>query len=252
MDWVDTQNYGVSHFGFDANLFPINGIRFDTFHLRLAITRHFLSSLHSFVTSQIFQCQKDFVINIIENIWSSYYIFVWKANKQLSTLKGKQILSFIKKIPDVISFLQCKFVETEFLNHLCGGLSLWVSICEFIHITKVDDTEKYEDGIITFKSQLKTFYEHGRESFLSNKSVGDRETMYMHVLRYYIPKIVDATWEKFKLGIGIFTMQGIEHHNKESKSVFINHTNKHGNQVEQCSIRLWNMFYYTESHNIKK
>ena len=149
-------------------------------------------------------------------------------------------------MPDVVKLLQCKFVETTFLKNLCGGLHLWMKICQFIHHTKIEDAKQYEDDILEFKRQLKMFYVHGSLSFLSKKSVGDKETMYMHVLRFYIPHIVDDTWKRFKLGVGFFTMQGFERRNKEAKSAFSNHTNKKGNQVKQCMYHLWNSFYYTQ------
>ena len=89
---------------------------------------------------------------------------------------------------------------------------------------------------------MQLFYKYGAESFLSKKSIGDCETFYMHTLRFYIPKIVDDTWKRFQLGIGIFTMQGFERRNKESKNIFVNHTNKKGNQVKQSMQRLWDIF----------
>lgn len=161
MDWVDTSNDGVSHFGLEANLFPLENIsRFDTFHLRSAITCQFISSLRTFMFLQIFECQKEFEA-LISTIWNSYYVFMWKDNKPFSSLRGTHILSFINLIPDVVKFLQCKFVETKVLKNLCGGLDLWMEICHFIHRTKIEDAEAYEDDILEFKRQLKMFYVHG-------------------------------------------------------------------------------------------
>ena len=34
MDWIDKNNYGISHFGFNSALLPRESIRFDVFHLR--------------------------------------------------------------------------------------------------------------------------------------------------------------------------------------------------------------------------
>ena len=71
----------------------------------------------------------------------------------------------------------------------------------------------------------------------------------MHTLRYYIPLIVDDTWNKYQLGTGIFTMQGFERRNKESKNIFRCNTNKRDNQVLQSMKRLWDVFYYYKLNN---
>ena len=204
--------------------------------------------------AQTFECQQDFE-NLLSTVWNKYFVFVWSANKPFTSLKGKQILAFIKLIPEVIAFIESKFMETEFLSNLSSGLYLWENISCFIHkslIWNKMDTEEvfrekkmqYEDDIVEFKNNVMLFYKYGAQSFLTKKSVGDCETFYMHTLRFYIPDIVDDTWERFQVGIGIFTMQGFERSNKESKNIFRNHTNKRGNQVLQCMQSLWDLFNY--------
>ena len=44
------------------------------------------------------------------------------------------------------------------------------------------------------------------------------------------------------MGLGIFTMQGFEHRNKESKTYFFKFTNKKGNVCIQVLKRLWDLF----------
>ena len=46
------------------------------------------------------------------------------------------------------------------------------------------------------------------------------ETFYLHTLRYYITNIIKHTYDTYELGVGIFTMQGSEHRNKESTKNF--------------------------------
>ena len=44
------------------------------------------------------------------------------------------------------------------------------------------------------------------------------------------------TWSKYKLGVGIFTMEGFERINLESKQSVRNHTNKKDNiTVQSCN-----------------
>ena len=165
MDWVDLNNFGVSHFGLPPNLFPLSNIRFDTFHLRSAITRHLLISLRNFINSQTYDCQQNFE-SILLKCWSKYYVFIWSANKPLSSLKGKDILSFIRMIPQVVTFIQETFMNTSFLTNLCNGLSLWVDISFFLHKTLILESEnqenceqqlQYEKSIIEFKKMYNYF-----------------------------------------------------------------------------------------------
>ena len=47
----------------------------------------------------------------------------------------------------------------------------------------------------------------------------DDETYYLHALRYYIPRFARQTWDNHRCGVGVFTMQGFERRNKESKTI---------------------------------
>mmetsp|Transcript_60399 Transcript_60399/g.67547 ORF Transcript_60399/g.67547 Transcript_60399/m.67547 type:complete len:91 (+) Transcript_60399:565-837(+) len=53
---------------------------------------------------------------------------------------------------------------------------------------------------------------------MKNKRVGDHGTYYLHYLRFYIHKRARQTWETHECGIGIYSMQGFERKNKESKN----------------------------------
>ena len=63
-----------------------------------------------------------------------------------------------------------------------------------------------------------------------------------------MPKIVDETWEKFKFGVGIFTMQGYERRNKESKNTLQRFSNNKGNIVVGNMKRLWDAYYYEQAN----
>ena len=53
----------------------------------------------------------------------------------------------------------------------------------------------------------------------------------MNALWHYTIKHAQDTWKKYKLGVGIFTMEGFERRNIESKQVVRNHTNKKDNII---------------------
>ena len=77
--------------------------------------------------------------------------------------------------------------------------------------------------------------------------MGDDETFYMHVLRFYLPKIARVTFDKHGLGLGIFTMQGFERRNKESKNTLKRFTNCKGNVLAANLRRLWDVYYYEKT-----
>ena len=57
-----------------------------------------------------------------------------------------------------------------------------------------------------------------------------------------MPVFTRKIFEDHKTGLGIFSMQGFEHRNKENKTYFTRHTNKKGNISLQVMPRLWDDF----------
>ena len=78
---------------------------------------------------------------------------------------------------------------------------------------------------------------------MTNRKVGDAETFYMHALRFYMPEIADETWKRHGLGVGIFTMQGVERRNKESKNCYNRFSNRKGNELLNNLSKLWDIFF---------
>ena len=93
---------------------------------------------------------------------------------------------------------------------------------------------------------LGKFYKAGRTTFLTKtpENEGDDETFYLHVLRCYLPKIAKQTLEDFNLGLGVFTMQGFERRNKESKHTLKRFSNKIGNVLQANLRRLWDIYFH--------
>ena len=81
--------------------------------------------------------------------------------------------------------------------------------------------------------------------FLTKGAVaGDDETFYMHCLRCYVPKIARTTFSDHLLGVGVFTMQGCERRNKETKRAFAHYCNRKGNVQKQTLNRLFDEYYF--------
>ena len=240
--YADKHVKGVTHYGFDPNELLRSSIRFDMFHLRAAQTRKLLDYLRKFLGKHNITIQENFN-GLLKIIWNSDFLVMWWAyDRPLTKLKGKELLQFINAIPRVQIFLK-KYIPNDIhAERIDKVLQLWAEIVPFLNVTQVHDKESYNADIITFENNVKEFYRLGAYSLLSLDYVGDLENVYSHILRFYLPIFARDAFEKHSMGLGIFTMQGFEHRNKESKHVFLNYTNKKGNTVIQTMNRLQEYF----------
>ena len=168
------------------------------------------------------------------------------CNKKFCKLKDPELLEFIVNTSTVTDFMTKTFGADKEAVDIVEYLTLWASLTKFMVITdvgdKVGDKSVYCIKMKLFTQNVKKFYKVGACTFLSKNYVGDQENLYSHVLRFYIPQFADITFKRHGMGVGIFTMQGFEHRNKESKFVFKNHTNQKGNVAQQTIGRLFDSF----------
>ena len=83
-----------------------------------------------------------------------------------------------------------------------------------------------------------------RKLFFTKKDTGDLENTYSHVLRFYLVRHAKITWDQHKLGLRIFSIQGFERRNKESKNKYRRFTNHKHNACVQNLRQLYNIFEY--------
>ena len=245
MDWVDINNKGISHFGFNPSLLPRSSLRFDVFHLRGGVSRRLMTNLRNFLMGSMMEVElAEKFSDVLSKFWSDYNVLLWNLNKSFQRLVGSEILCFIRNTKLITSFLKKEFQASEVLNDLCNGLHLWEKITPFLVITKIDDVNEYKLKLNEFEKNLKELYDIGGRSFLTKNpaEVGDDETFYFHVLRFYMPHIAKVTLEEHGLGLGIFTMQGFECRNKESKNILRRFNNGIGNIVIPNLKRLWDVY----------
>ena len=244
-DWIDEKNSGISHFGIHPDYLRNDHICFDVFHMTCAITKRLMCRLREFMLKQSCDVMDMFNTDIIGSFWGAYNVQVWKLNKDFSSFIGSEVKAFINNIPKIVSFLKNKFLTTECLGSLIEGMEIWPCLVTFLSTTKIGTGEKdqYLNMLKAFEQNVKKFYSAGGKSFLTKATVvGDDETFYMHCLRCYIPHIAKITYDQHHLGVGIFTMQGYERRNKESKWSYSHHTNKKGNILTQNLNRLHDIF----------
>ena len=169
-------------------------------------------------------------------------------------MQRKECLPFVHLTAELVVLIKDLFETSQYLESFCDGLITSREISEFMHVTKIvqkidnpDEKEikkrEYKRSMDKLELDVKLLYKFGATSFLSAKNiVGDSETFYFHMVRYYIPVISRDTCSKFQLGLGIFSMQGVEHRNKYSKCTLRNHSNNKGNIVINNLDRLWDVF----------
>ena len=169
-------------------------------------------------------------------------------NKSFQSFKGDELLDFIRNTKQITDFKKKSFVETPNLKSVCEGLTLWEEITPFLVITTIKDVPKYMVELEKWVDKLKRFYEVGEKTFLTKNpsNPGDDETFYLHCLRFYLPQIAKDTAQKFSLGLGVYTMQGFESRNKESKYTLRRFTNTKGNIVAPNLRRLYDKFEWSE------
>jgi serine/threonine protein kinase len=138
------------------------------------------------------------------------------ASKKLHVTKnGNDLKLFVDNSCIIIRFMNESFVQTEEIKDFCTALDMLPRVFNFMSMTYIKDTptNKYDvSKIAVFEQQFKTIYTCGRITFLR-----EDEPFYFHCMRFYLPRITHETFNKHSLGLGIFNIQGFDHHNKESK-----------------------------------
>ena len=163
-------------------------------------------------------------------------------------MKGNKVKRFVLAGPAIADLLLECLEEDALVLSIVKALRLWYDIERFLKVgnIKLESKEKnlpVATLIDKFEQNITEFYLVGSTSFMKRKLVGDSETYYLHCLRFYIPKLARQTWERHECGIGIYSMQGFERRNKESKSIMNKFNNNKQHRIPQQLRRLWDIFY---------
>ena len=215
-DWCDKDNFGVTHYGISPSLLQIETIRMDVFHCKCAIIRRMMECTRRLVLKHSSLLVKSFTENVLKNIFSEFHIFCWNNGLNFSKFKGHDLSMFVFNIDKVANFIKDNLQMTEEIESLTKGLLLLEKLFKFLSLTYLQDTSDYLKRIEEYERNVKDLFKFGKKSYL-NKESGN-VTFYFHVLRYYFPKFAKSTLNAHGIGIGIFSMQGFERRNKESKN----------------------------------
>ena len=118
-----------------------------------------------------------------------------------------------------------------------------------MNITYIENNEDYLNTIKVFETKIQHFKKAARYTIFAAKSGNDnleekKENFYCHVLTEYLVPIMKQTYNKYGLGIGIFSMQGMERRNKESKNCTKRFYNNRYNICISTLLRLFDLFFH--------
>ena len=83
----------------------------------------------------------------------------------------------------------------------------------FIRVNSIKPNKRdvYELQLDKYLINTKEFYKVGGTTFISRGNViGSEKNVILSCFTFYLPKIAKIIYEKHKLGLGIFLMQGFE------------------------------------------
>ena len=231
-EWAGNFNFGITGLGIHPDILPISMVRPDVFHLCMGVTKRLLKHTQ-FILSQYDKSAKDKFERLIARFLSEEEILIWKLKKPIDSYKGEELKKFTRNFCELAErILEKKVIEEdEDWNALMEAIKIWPKLHKFIVKAKVNEGDDYEAEVVQFEKEVKEFYEFGKECFLRDKHGidGAGETTYLHILRYNLATFARQIYNDHGLGIGVFTMQGVERRNKESKHIFTHHTNNKGN-----------------------
>ena len=177
-----------------------------------SMTRSTMTYTRTFVISKSIEFI-DVFNNHLNNFWGKYHVTVWNHNKPFSSFHGNELHIWIQNIAKTSAILREHFELTPHVQRICLLLETYSKIVTFLNVTKIANSEEYPKLIDENENNMKILYDVGAKTVLTNNNEGDAETIYIHVARFYIPKLAREIFDTYGVGIGIMNMQGYERRN---------------------------------------
>ena len=131
----------------------------------------------------------------------------------MECLTGTTLQTFVSMIDecilDDIKSEKGDVPRGEYARNMIRVLNVFPKIVLFTKKIEIDDGEDYQSAINDFKTNVESFYEYGK-NILFNNGDNQGETSYAHVLRFYMPKIAQETFDRHDVPLGVYSMQGYE------------------------------------------
>lgn len=134
------------------------------------------------------------------------------------------ILQFTIDSPKILNWITHSMKAlNEFFNSILKALKAWPFVYKFIWTIKIEG--KFNNYVKKYETKSKEFYDGACQSYLCNEQV-IRETLYMHVIRFYVPPVSKEMYIYLQYGYDIFSMQVTEKRNHKCKWTFHKYKNK--------------------------
>lgn len=238
-DWCDKENKGVTHFGMLPYGFNLNNLASDMFHGRSGITKMILRYIRKLVIDDYNMF--DMIGTLFQSLkhWNDYFVDQWWNGDALTRLQGRHIKQFMAKYEIFVTALVDNlpgFKTDEFSKMMHA----WSKVYKFLGKCNMTQTE-----IDQYKVDNVEFFTSAYVSFAMDNTPGDKETNYMHQLRWSVPVQIQEMFNKYGIGPGYFTMEGFEHKNKESKICVATASNHRDNVPAQSLSKMLLTFEQT-------
>jgi len=220
----------------DPDLLPNSRGCADNFHMACSVEKKLLICLKEMLLKQPDYVQDEFQKKLLDFLQPAE-VMIWKLDKPVNTYLGLELKTFTQKGSLIAAWAQ----EISLVSNkdtkwtaLCKALKLWADCYKFLVKAKVEEGNDYEEEIKTYEKNMIELYRCGAKTFFKkNGTVGPGETVYFHMLLCQVPYWARKTYARHGVGIGVFTLQGMERRNKETKHEFKKHTNCKGNLCKQ-------------------
>ena len=208
--WAADHNGGITGFGIHPSLLPISRIRPDVMHMMMGIVKRILTKFDSMLSKHTDDVQDQFNA-CINTFLLDHQVYIWKLGGRISKYLGDELKTWGESAATIAEWIEKQNLHrnSKEWTHMCEALKLWPDLQSFMLKAKVG--EKYLEEVAEFERNVKMFYAHGGGTFMvgDNGEVGRWETSYLHLLRYNLGELARITYNRHKLGIGIFTLQGV-------------------------------------------
>ena len=268
-DWCDQKNDGICHFSVVPQDYKFASCtRYDVFHGRGNVAKKMITHIYNILNGNYTNLEHFALFLASLKSWGDYKISPWLTGDGVARLKGVHIKEFVKRTNDVTALLSsiCLPHEVEHINAALKAYEKMSKILSFVFIDEYEAVKDFlQDSLLngsspkeqianymseTYKKYAKEFYNAGIKSFMTNAIVGDGETFYIHNLFFYMPSIIEDTYKKHKLGPGVWSMEGFEYKNAQSKQAVYTHSNCKGNLPAQSLAHLY--LIYTMGQHIQQ
>ena len=138
-------------------------------------------------------------------------------------------MKFVEDVNNLVSSTKTEHEHSACLNHMCQLLVLLPVLSEFWKKVETESCSSCMEDAKEHENNVNEFYHHGSFAIFANSTLGDGETFYCHVSKHWVPRLAKWTVSDLGCGVGLWTMQGFEHRNKQSKHSHSHETNGKGN-----------------------